>query len=351
MIIVLKPGASKEDVDRLLERIHGLGYRTHLSRGEQRTIVGIIGDEDKARSEPFEAFPGVERVLPILTPYKLASREAHAGDTVVVAGPARFGGGEVSIIGGPCAVEGREMLFRIAGPVKEAGAVVLRGGAFKPRTSPYTFQGLGEEGLRYLRECGDALGLPVVTEVMDTRQVGLVERYADLLQIGARNMQNFPLLSEVGESRKPVILKRGLSATVKEFLQSAEYILARGNPNVILCERGVRSFEDSVRNLFDVSAIPNLKKASHLPVIADPSHATGRADLVVPVARAAIAAGADGLLVDVHDDPAKALVDGPQALLPAAFAALCEDARRIAEVLGRTVVGPVGSVGPVGARV
>jgi 3-deoxy-7-phosphoheptulonate synthase len=345
MIIVLRPDSSESQIDHILDRIRELGFKPHLSRGELRTIIGVIGDENKLAAEPLSAIPGVEQVLPILKPFKLASREFHAADSAVEVGadrkstvrPVRAGCGSLMMIAGPCAVENAQVLDTVAGQVKQAGANLLRGGAFKPRTSPYSFQGLGEEGLRILREVGDKHGLPVVTEVMDPRQVGLVERYADMFQIGARNMQNFDLLKEVGQSRKPVLLKRGMSATVKDLLMSAEYILAEGNPSVVLCERGVRSFEDSTRNMLDMSAVPNVKGQSHLPIIVDPSHATGRPDLIPAMARAAVAAGADGVHVEVHSCPEKALSDGPQALLPHQYATLLGDLRRLAEVMGKTI--------------
>jgi 3-deoxy-7-phosphoheptulonate synthase len=345
MIIVLRRDSTEEQIQHVLERIRELGFKPHLSRGEQRTIVGVIGDESKLVAEPLSAIPGVEQVLPVLKPFKLASRELRQADTVVVVGadcpppvkPVRIGGGSLALIAGPCAVEGEEVLTTIAQAVKAAGANVLRGGAFKPRTSPYSFQGLGEQGLRMLHDVGHAHGLPVVTEVMDPRQVDLVCRHADMLQIGARNMQNFDLLREVGQTRKPVLLKRGMSATVKDMLMSAEYVLAEGNPNVVLCERGVRSFEDSTRNMLDLSAVPNVKGQSHLPIIVDPSHATGRPDLIPAMARAAVAAGADGVHVEVHSCPEKALSDGPQALLPGQFTALAEELRRLARAMGETI--------------
>jgi 3-deoxy-7-phosphoheptulonate synthase len=345
MIIVLRRDSTEEQIEHVLERIRELGYRPHLSRGEHRTIVGVIGDESQLVAEPLSAIPGVEQVLPILKPFKLASRELRQADTVVVVGadapppvkPVKVGGGSLALIAGPCAVEGAEVLRTIAAAVKEAGANILRGGAFKPRTSPYSFQGLGEEGLRILRDVGHGHGLPVVSEVMDPRQVDLVCRHADMLQVGARNMQNFDLLREVGQTRKPVLLKRGMSATVKDLLMSAEYILAEGNPNVVLCERGVRSFEDSTRNMLDLSAVPNVKGQSHLPIIVDPSHATGRPDLIPAMARASLAAGADGVHVEVHSCPEKALSDGPQALLPPQFAELARDLFRLAQAMGRSI--------------
>ncbi len=337
MIIVLRPNSTEEQVEHVLQRIQELGFKPHLSRGALRTIIGVIGDENKLQAEPLAAIPGVEQVLPILKPFKLASREMHAQDSVVPVGRVKVGGGSLAMIAGPCAVESAEILNEIAGRVKAAGANILRGGAFKPRTSPYSFQGLGEEGLKILREAGDRHGMPVVTEVMDPRQVPLVERYADMFQIGARNMQNFDLLKEVGQTRKPVLLKRGMSATVKDLLMSAEYVLSEGNPGVVLCERGVRSFEDSTRNMLDMSAVPNVKGQSHLPIIVDPSHATGRPDLIPAMARAAVAAGADGVHVEVHSCPEKALSDGPQALLPKQFAALMEDIRKVAAAVGRSI--------------
>jgi 3-deoxy-7-phosphoheptulonate synthase len=340
MIIVVRPNSTREQIDHILDRIQELGYKPHVSRGELRTIIGVIGDESKIQAEPLAAIPGVEQVLPILKPFKLASREFHTPDSVVEVGsrvPVRIGGGHLGMIAGPCAVESAEVLDEIAGRVKAAGANILRGGAFKPRTSPYSFQGLGEEGLRILRDVGDKHGLPVVTEVMDPRQVDVVHRYADMFQVGARNMQNFDLLREVGQTRRPVLLKRGMSATVKDLLMSAEYILSEGNLQVVLCERGVRSFEDSTRNMMDLSAIPNAKGQSHLPIIADPSHATGRPDLIPAMARAAVAAGADGIHIEVHSCPEKALSDGPQALLPDQYAALMNELRRLAEVLGKTI--------------
>jgi 3-deoxy-7-phosphoheptulonate synthase len=345
MIIVLRPDSTEEQIEHVLDRIRELGFKPHISRGQKRTIIGVIGEEEKLAAQPLSAIPGVENVLPILKAFKLASREFHAADTVVVVGadcgppvrPTRIGGGALALIAGPCAVESAEILDTIAGQVKAAGANLLRGGAFKPRTSPYSFQGLGEAGLKILSEVGHRHGLPVVTEVMDPRQVEIVSRYADMFQIGARNMQNFDLLREVGQARKPVLLKRGMSATVKDMLMSAEYVLAEGNPDVVLCERGVRSFEDSTRNMLDLSSVPNVKGQSHLPIIVDPSHATGRPDLIPSMARAALAAGADGVHVEVHSCPEKALSDGPQALLPTQYAALTRDLRRLADLMGKTL--------------
>jgi 3-deoxy-7-phosphoheptulonate synthase len=344
MIIVLRPDSSEAQFEHVLERIADLGLKAHVSRGELRTIIGVIGDESKLQVQPLQAIPGVEQVLPILKPFKLASREFQRSDSVIEVGadagpgvqPVKVGGGFLAMIAGPCAVESAEILDTIASQVRSAGANILRGGAFKPRTSPYSFQGLGEKGLEILRDVGHSHGLPVVTEVMDPRQVDLVHSYADMFQIGARNMQNFDLLKEVGLTRKPVLLKRGMSATVKDLLMSAEYIMAEGNPNVVLCERGVRSFEDSTRNMLDMSAVPNVKGQSHLPIIVDPSHATGRPDLIPAMARSAVAAGADGVHIEVHSCPEKALSDGPQALLPAQYNALVQELRKLADLMGKT---------------
>lgn len=342
MIIVLKPESTQQQIDALMARIRELGLRAHLSQGEQRTIVGVIGEEEKLQVQPLQAMPGVEQVIPILKPFKLASRQMHPADTIVTvkagaSGPGvKFGGGHVAMIAGPCAIEGEEVLLEIAKSVKAAGASILRGGAFKPRTSPYSFQGMGEPGLKILRDVGHSLGMPVVTEVMDPRQVALVERYADMFQIGARNMQNFDLLREVGQCRKPVLLKRGMAASVKDLLLSAEYVLSEGNDQVVLCERGVRTFEDSTRNMLDMAAVPNVQGQSHLPIIVDPSHATGRPDLIPPMSRAAIAAGADGVHVEVHCAPEKAMSDGAQALRPPQFDALMKSLKAIAAVVGKT---------------
>jgi 3-deoxy-7-phosphoheptulonate synthase len=337
MILVIRPDATEPQIAHVIERIEELGFRSHVSRGTERTIIGVIGDERKPQAETFAAIPGVEQVHHILKPFKLASREFRKQDSVVQVGRVRVGGGHLAMIAGPCAVESREGLDRIAAHVQKAGANILRGGAFKPRTSPYAFQGMGEDGLKILREVGDNYGMPVVTEVMDPRQVSLVEKWADMFQVGARNMQNFDLLKEVGQARKPVLLKRGMSATVKDLLMSAEYVLAGGNPDVVLCERGVRSFEDSTRNMLDMSAVPNVKGQSHLPIVVDPSHATGRPDLIPSMAKASVAAGADGVHVEVHNCPEKALSDGPQALLPDQFARLMEEVRKLAAAVGAEV--------------
>jgi 3-deoxy-7-phosphoheptulonate synthase len=337
MIIVVRPDATDAQIQHIVERVQELGFTPHYSRGEHRTIIGVIGDESKAQTETLAAIPGVEQVLAILKPFKLASRELRHEDTVVQVGSVQIGGGSLAMIAGPCAVESYEGLDRIAARVRKAGANILRGGAFKPRTSPYSFQGMGVDGLRILRDVGQNHGMPVVTEVMDPRQVGVVCEFADMLQIGARNMQNFDLLKEVGQAPRPVLLKRGMSATVKDMLMSAEYILASGNPSVVLCERGVRSFEDSTRNMLDLSSVPNVKVQSHLPIIVDPSHATGRPDLIPAMSKAAVAAGADGVHVEVHDCPEKALSDGPQALLPDRYDQLMNEIRRLAQVVGKTI--------------
>jgi 3-deoxy-7-phosphoheptulonate synthase len=340
MIVVMKAGSTPADMDRVLARIHALDLDTNVSRGVQRTVIGVIGPEEKLARLDLSATPGIEKIIRVLKPFKLASREFHPEDTVVDVRGVKVGAGQFSVIAGPCAVESRERLFEIARQVRQSGAVMLRGGAFKPRTSPYSFQGLGEAGLRYLRECGDELHMPVVTEVMDTRQVELVARYADVLQIGARNMQNFSLLMEVGKLKKPVILKRGMSSTVQELLMSAEYILSEGNSQVILCERGIKTFETSVRNTVDISAVPNVKGLSHLPILVDPSHGTGRYDLVSPMSRAALAAGADGVLVEVHSCPEEALCDGAQSLRPERFDGMMKELRGIAGVLGIKMAPP-----------
>jgi len=337
MILVLRTDATQPQIEHVIERVQELGFEPRVITGAFRTIVALIGDDNAPGVEKLDAIPGVEHVHRILKPFKLASREFHRADTIVEVGKVKIGGGHLAMIAGPCAVESRDGLDRIAGHVKKAGANILRGGAFKPRTSPYAFQGMGEEGLKILRDVGDKHGMPVVTEVMDTRQVPLVSKWADMFQIGARNMQNFDLLKEVGQARKPVLLKRGMSATVKDLLMSAEYVLAEGNPSVVLCERGVRGFEDSTRNLLDLSAVPNVKGQSHLPIIVDPSHATGRPDLIPSMAMAAVAAKSDGVHIEVHDCPEKALSDGPQALLPDQYATLMVELKKLAAALDRTI--------------
>jgi 3-deoxy-7-phosphoheptulonate synthase len=333
MIIITRPGISDAELDHIRERIEGVGMRTHVSRGAHRVIIGCSGDEAVLREIPLLSLPGVESATPVLKPYKLASREFAAWSTVVRIGDAAgttIGGDQLTVIAGPCSVEGRDMLHTTAQRVKAAGASLLRGGAFKPRSSPYAFRGLGEQALRLLSEMRTETGLPVVTEVMDTRQVDLVAEHADVLQVGARNMQNFSLLAELGRIRRPVLLKRGLSSTVQELLMAAEYIMAEGNSDVILCERGIRTFETSTRNTLDLGAIPVLRRETHLPVVVDPSHAAGRADLVAPLAFAAVAAGAAGLLIEVHPDPATALSDGDQSLDLDAFDRLMVGVRAFA---------------------
>src|SRR5260221_224247 len=341
MIIVVKRDSTQEQVDYIVAHIHEMGLRTDVSRGIKRTIIGVIGEEDLVRNAPLAAIPGVEEVVPILKPFKLASREYQAEDSIIDVGfGVKVGGGALAMIAGPCAIEGRDILLDIARHVKAAGANILRGGAYKPRTSPYSFQGLGEEGLKILRAVGDELQMPVVTEVMDPRQVALVDRYTDIFQVGARNMQNFNLLNEVGQTKRPVLLKRGMSATVTDLLMSAEYILAGGNKRVILCERGVRSFDSSTRNLLDLSIVPNARGQSHLPIIVDPSHATGRPDLIPSMSQAALAAGADGVHVEVHPNPARALCDGQQALLPDQYDTLIAELSALAGFLGKMIDTP-----------
>jgi len=339
MIIVLKHGADDSIIEKVVARICELGMTPHISKGKFRTIIGAIGEEKPENLSLFEEITGVEQVVQVMKPYKLASREFHPDDTVLeLAGGVAVGAGHITVIAGPCAIESAELLLEVARRVKEAGAAILRGGAFKPRTSPYSFQGLGVEGLKMLRAVGDELKMLVQTEVMDPRDVELVERYADIIQIGTRNMQNFNLLLEVGKTRKPVFLKRGLAAPVKEWLMSADYVLSQGNSQVMLCERGVRGFAEETRFTLDLSAVPVVKEVSHLPVFVDPSHAVGKRSLVPSMALAAVAAGADGLMIEVHSDPDKALVDGPQALLPAAFGEIMDQVRRLAPILGKTVV-------------
>jgi 3-deoxy-7-phosphoheptulonate synthase len=337
MIIVLRAGATDGDVRQIEESLKSRGLTAHISRGVERTIIGAIGDERKLDPEVFEGLPIVEKVLRILVPYKLVSREFRKEDTVITVNGQSVGGTRLALFAGPCSVEGKEMMTGIGESVASCGATFLRGGAFKPRTSPYAFQGMGEEGLKILAEARERTGLPVATELMDPRDIDLVARYADIIQIGARNMQNFRLLTEVGKLDKPVILKRGMSATIQELLMSAEYIASEGNQKIILCERGIRTYETATRNTFDVSAVPVLKSLSHLPVMADPSHAAGKAALVEPLAAAAIAAGADGLMIEVHQQPEKALSDGPQSLRPEAFAQMISRLRKVAEAVGRTL--------------
>ncbi len=340
MIVILKPEASEDLVKDIVSQIEGLGLQAHLSRGQFRTVIGVVGEEVKVDAEHLKAINGVEQVVAIMKPYKLASREFHKDDTVIeigcpAGGTVKVGGGNCMAIAGPCACEDEAMVHQLAREVRAAGATVLRGGAYKPRTSPYSFQGHGEDALKWLRDAGRENNMPVITEVMDTRHVSIIEKYTDVFQIGARNMQNFNLLFEVGKTRKPVVLKRGLAGSIGEWLMSAEYVLSQGNRQVILCERGIKTFETSLRYTLDVSAVPVVKSLSHLPIIVDPSHAAGDRQFVPSLARAAIAAGADGVMIECHDCPGKALCDGPQALLPETFSQLMKELAAIAGVLGK----------------
>jgi 3-deoxy-7-phosphoheptulonate synthase len=337
MIVVMRMGAEPHEVGGVLQRIRDLGYKPHVSSGTERVIVGVIGNDRPLDPETFMSLPGVEKAVPILQPYKLASRDFKPVDTVVRVNDALIGGNNVTFIAGPCSVESREQTFEVASQLRDMGVKIMRGGAFKPRTSPYSFQGMGEEGLRILADVRREFGMSIITEVMAPDEVGLVGQYVDILQIGTRNMQNYRLLEEAGRQSKPVLLKRGMSSTVEELLLAAEYILAQGNSQVILCERGIRTFERATRSTFDLNAIPVLKSLSHLPVIADPSHGTGRWDLVAPVSLGAVAAGADGLLVEVHSHPEEALSDGGQSLRPDKCAALIEDLRKIASAIGKSL--------------
>ena len=337
MIVVMQRGASQEQTDAVIARLEQLGFRPHPIFGVAKTVIGAIGERTQNAMECLELLAGVERVVPIMQPYKLASRELVDHDTTVEVAGRIIGGRKLTLIAGPCAVESCSQLLETAHAVAEAGATFLRGGAYKPRTSPYSFQGMEEEGLEILARAREEVGLPVVTEVVNPADVPLVCQYVDLLQIGARNMQNFTLLREVGKSKKPVILKRGLAATVEEWLMAAEYILSEGNYNVILCERGIRTYETATRNTLDISAIPLVKQHSHLPILADPSHASGRWRLVEPLARASVAAGADGLMIEVHPNPSEALSDGPQSLRPENYAALVQNLKALALACGREV--------------
>ena len=335
MIIVMERNASPKLVDSVTARLEQLGFKVHLSVGVERTIIGVIGEKRPEYMEQLAAMAGVESIVPILRPFKLASREFHPEPTKVQVGNVTIGGEEIVVMAGPCAVESEEQILTIARKIKAAGAQILRGGAFKPRTSPYSFQGLEEEGLKLLALAREETGLPVVTEVVNPRDIELVEKYADMLQVGARNMQNFTLLREIGQSKKPVLLKRGLAATVEEWLMAAEYIISGGNSNVVLCERGIRTYETGTRNTLDLSAVPAVKHYSHLPIIADPSHGTGRWRYVKPMAKAAIAAGADGLMIEVHSRPEEALSDGAQSLTPDNFRQLMVEIKAVAEAVGR----------------
>jgi len=337
MIIVLKPNATEAMIEHVMDRVRELGLTPHLSKGQERTIIGVIGDDRILANQPLRSIAGVEDVVTILAPWKLAGREFKKDNTIIDVGGVKIGGKRLAIMAGPCAVEKKELTVGIAQEVKAAGANILRGGAYKPRSSPYAFQGLGNEGLDFLGAAKKLTGLPIVSEILDPRDIELFLEKTDIIQIGARNMQNFELLKEVGGYDKPVLLKRGLSATIKEWLLSAEYIMSRGNKNVMLCERGIRTFESHYRNTLDLSAVPSLKALTHLPVIVDPSHATGKWDLVAPMAKAAVAAGADGLLIEVHSNPECALCDGEESLKPARFKELMKDLRRIAEAVDREI--------------
>lgn len=337
MIIIMSPAAATAELERVIERVRSLGLDVHLSQGEERTIIGVLGNTAGIDRTSFEVMAGVESTVRITKPYKVASRDFKPANSVIDVRGVQIGGPELVIMAGPCSVESRSQILESAQAVKEAGAHILRGGAYKPRSSPYSFQGLGEEGLELLAEARDLTGLPIVTEVLSPDEVPLVCRYADILQVGARNMQNYRLLQAVGNVQTPVFLKRGLSSTIQELLMSAEYILANGNYNVMLCERGIRTFETYTRNTFDINAIPVLKQLSHLPVIGDPSHGTGKWDLIAPIARAALAAGADGLMIEVHPNPDLAWSDGAQSLNPARFSALMSELRALASVLGRSL--------------
>ncbi len=340
MIIILSSNATDNNVDQILTNLKDRGYGVHLSRGVEKTIIGAIGapEEDKLLiAQQIESLPYVERVVPILKPYKIVGREFHPHKTVIKVGNVEIGGSDVVVMAGPCCVENESQVLTTARSCKQSGASILRGGAFKPSTSPYSFHGLGEDGLKLLDEARAETGMPIITEVMDVRDIELVSKYADILQIGTRNMTNFGLLTEIGNMRKPVMLKRGMASTIEEWLQAAEYIAARGNYEIILCERGIRTFETLTRNTFDINAIPALSELSHLPIIADPSHATGRWNLVAPVSRAAIAAGADGVMIEVHPEPQKALKDGPQSLRLDTFDQLMKEIIPVIKAVNRTV--------------
>ncbi|MGE0452984.1 MAG: 3-deoxy-7-phosphoheptulonate synthase [Vicinamibacteria bacterium] len=337
MLVVMRQGASSAEIEGVVRAIEARGLRAHPIPGAQRTAIGITGNKGAVEAPVFESLPGVLEVIRVSHAYKLVSREVKPEDTVVDVGGVRVGGRQLVVAAGPCAVESLEQMLTVARAAREAGAHLLRGGAYKPRTSPYAFQGLGEEGLKILAAAREETGLPVVTEAVDLESLDLVERYADAIQIGARNMQNFSLLRRAGRAKKPVLLKRGMSATLEEFLMSAEYVLSEGNYAVILCERGVRTFSDFSRNTLDLSVVPAVKAISHLPILVDPSHGTGRRDKVAPLSRAAAAVGADGLLLEVHHDPDRALSDGPQSITPAMFAALMGELRQIAPVIGRSL--------------
>ncbi len=343
MIVIMRTDATDNQIRGVVDRIKEAGFSEQISKGVEQSVIGVVGRTFPELKGMLEVLDGVAQVVPVSRPYKMASREFHPTDTVIDVRGVKIGGGQLTIMAGPCSVESEEQTLTTARAVRAAGANILRGGAFKPRTSPYAFRGLGEEGLKILSAARDETGLPIITEVMSERDVELVGRYADILQIGSRNMQNFMLLDEVGDAKKPVMLKRGLWATIEEWLLAAEYILAKGNPDVMLCERGIRTFETFTRNTMDISAIPVLKRLSHLPVIGDPSHGTGKWYLVAPLAMASVASGADGVMVEVHPNPDHALSDGAQSLTPANFQKLMEQMSGIAPVVGKSISRPVGA--------
>ncbi|MBC9783127.1 3-deoxy-7-phosphoheptulonate synthase [Heliobacillus mobilis] len=337
MIIVMKRGASAQEIESVCQRLQKEGFSIHMSEGVEKTIIGAVGDKSRVVISNLEGLDGVEKIVPVLQPYKLAGRDFRQEDTVIRIGDVEIGGGQIQVFSGPCAVESWEQLLEAALAVKKAGARILRGGAFKPRSSPYAFQGLEEQGLKLLARAREETGLLIVTEVMDPRSIDLIAEYSDILQVGARNMQNFHLLRELSKINKPILLKRGLSATIEEWLMAAEYIMSGGNYDVILCERGIRTFETATRNTLDLSAIPVIKSLSHLPIIVDPSHGCGKWQLVRPMSMAALAAGADGLMIEVHPNPAEALCDGPQSLKPHKFVSLMDELRGVAGLMGRTI--------------
>lgn len=335
MILTLKKDISKEQYNKIIEKIEQLGFKPHVSHGQEKTVVGVIGENAILTREIFEAMEGVDFITPITKPYKLVSREWKKESTIIKIDDVEIGGKKIVLMAGPCAVENKKMIFTIARAVKNAGASVLRGGAFKPRTSPYSFQGLGEKGLKFLAEVREKIGIKIITEVMSIQQIPLVSKYADIVQIGARNVQNFDLLKELGKIKKPVLLKRGMATTIKEYLMSAEYVVSHGNSEVILCERGIRTFNDETRFTLDLSAVPLLKTLTHLPVIVDPSHGTGVRSLVIPMSKAAIACGADGLLIEVHPNPENALSDGFQSLFIEDFVRLTQELKPLVKAVGR----------------
>lgn len=335
MVVILEKNATKEQIENVIKHLEGFGFQIHKSTGTERSIIGAIGVKPNFDTRNISILDGVDEVYRVTTPYKLSSRSFHESNTVIKIKDVELGGNQIVMIAGPCSIENEDQIFRLAKVVAKSGARILRGGAFKPRTSPYSFQGLGEEGLKLIRAAADEHNLLVVTEVMQMDQIELIDKYTDIFQLGARNMQNFSLLKELGKTTKPVMVKRGIAATIEEWLMSAEYLLSGGNKNIFLCERGIRTFENYTRNTFDLSAIPVVHKKSHLSIIADPSHATGLRDQVPPMARAAVAAGADGIMIEIHDDPENALSDGPQALLPNTYLKLMEELRLIAKAIGR----------------